>query len=158
MADLHKPGTLERTIALSEIHATLGAYAIAARDSSSLEEKLANLTPGAEVDLPTGLHMKFKDFFTGNPGNRDRYFRHHVTSVTVKFTSEDTAEAVSQIFAITGQAAPDHWGEWRDTLVRVESGRWLIKEKIIVVDNWDPKGWYASAFGEMKHRDRDGSK
>lgn len=158
MADLNKPGSIERTIALSEIHATLGAYAVAARDSSSLEEKLENLMPGAEVDLPTGLRMKFKDFFTGNPGNRDRYFRHHVTSVAVKFTHEDKAEATSQIVAFTGQARPDHWGEWRDTLVKAESGRWLISEKIIIVDNWDPKGWYAGAFGAMKHRDRDGPK
>ncbi|KAF2164281.1 hypothetical protein M409DRAFT_56569 [Zasmidium cellare ATCC 36951] len=154
MGDLNEPGIIERAIALAEIHATLGAYAVAARDSSSLEEKLDTLTPDAEIDLPTGLRMRFADFFTGNPGNRDRYFRHHVTSVAVRFTGKDTAEAISQIFAITGQATPDHWGEWRDTLVKVESGRWLIKEKIIVVDNWDPKGWYAGAFGSQTHRDR----
>lgn len=154
MLDLNKPGTIERAIALAEIHATLGAYAIAARNSSSLEEKLYSLTPDAEIDLPTGLRMRFADFFTGDPGNLDPYFRHHVTSVAVKFTDENTAEATSQVFAMTGKSSCDHWGEWRDTLVNVESGRWLIKEKIIVVDSWDPKGWYAGAFGGLKHRDR----
>lgn len=39
--------------------------------------------------------------------------------------------------------------QWQDIMVRGETGRWWIAEKRLVVDGWDPKGWYAMMFDQV---------
>lgn len=81
-------------------------------------------------------------------GKEAKYYRHHLTSVDIEFVSEGEAKVVSQLFVITHMSTHDHWGEWQDRIVRQEDGRWLIVEKTLIVDGYDPKGWYAETYGE----------
>jgi len=69
------------------------------------------------------------------------FIRHHVNSVQVEVEGEDGARAASYFFAIT-ERGPDHWGRYRDRLVR-RDGRWLFAERKVRVDGRAEGGWSA---------------
>jgi hypothetical protein len=43
---------------------------------------------------------------------------------------------------------PDHWGRWDDIVSRKSDGKWLCKQKTVVVDGLDPEGWLAKSLGD----------
>jgi uncharacterized protein (TIGR02246 family) len=69
------------------------------------------------------------------------YIRHHVTSVRIDIESADSARAASYFLALTARG-PDHWGRYRDRLVR-RGERWLFQERQVLVDGRAPDGWAA---------------
>lgn len=69
------------------------------------------------------------------------YIRHHVSSVRIDLESADRATAASYFLAIT-ERGPDHWGRYRDELVRVGE-RWLFKRRRVRVDGHAPNSWRA---------------
>ena len=71
--------------------------------------------------------------------------RHHVSSVYVTFPTPDEARATSYFLAVTA-AGPDHWGRYRDRLVRVDD-RWLFARRAATVDGWAPGSWAAQGRG-----------
>ena len=71
--------------------------------------------------------------------------RHHVSSLRVDFSSPADARATSYFLAITA-AGPDHWGRYRDHLVRV-GDRWLFARRAATVDGWAPGSWAAQRRG-----------
>ena len=71
--------------------------------------------------------------------------RHHVSSLRVDFPSRTDARATSYFLAITA-AGPDHWGRYRDHLVRV-GDRWLFARRAAMVDGWAPGSWAAQRRG-----------
>ncbi|HJQ82688.1 MAG TPA: nuclear transport factor 2 family protein [Candidatus Binatia bacterium] len=58
--------------------------------------------------------------------------RHHVSSVLVTMETPDAATADSYFLAVT-ERGPDHWGRYRDRLVRRE-GRWVFQHRRVRVD------------------------
>jgi hypothetical protein len=62
--------------------------------------------------------------------------RHHTSSVFVEVESDDRARAVSYFAAFSSQG-PDHWGVYRDTLVR-DGERWLFASRTVVLEGAAP--------------------
>jgi len=60
------------------------------------------------------------------------FIRHHVNSILIDVISDDEARAACYFFAIT-QNGPDHWGRYRDRLVRV-GDRWLFAHRRVRLD------------------------
>ena len=58
--------------------------------------------------------------------------RHHVSSLTIDVTGPEAATAASYFLVMTDRG-PDHWGRYRDRLVRV-GGRWLFQDRRARVD------------------------
>jgi hypothetical protein len=67
--------------------------------------------------------------------------RHHVSSLRVDFPSQTEARATSYFLAITA-LGPDHWGRYRDRVVRV-GDEWLFARRAAAVDGWAPGSWAA---------------
>ncbi|KAJ9645041.1 hypothetical protein H2204_001503 [Knufia peltigerae] len=150
MAYLNKPGTLERTIALSEIQAVLHRYAVLARDNAAWDQMALLLTKDGLYRLPNGTVVKPSEMSTVVQGQEAKYIRHHITSIDVHFTSDNEARSIALYLAVTDKSAPDHWGQWEDVFRRTEDGAWLIADRSIVVDGCDPKGWFGTTYGVPK--------
>jgi hypothetical protein len=58
--------------------------------------------------------------------------RHHVSSVIIELTGTNSAKATSYFLAMHG-AGPDHWGVYRDELVRLGE-EWLFSRRIVKVE------------------------
>lgn len=58
--------------------------------------------------------------------------RHHVSSVFVEPVDADHANARSYFLLVSGNG-PDHWGRYRDTLVRVD-GVWRFTHRRVYVE------------------------
>jgi uncharacterized protein (TIGR02246 family) len=58
--------------------------------------------------------------------------RHHVSSVTIAFEDAWTATAESYFLAVV-ESGPDHWGRYRDRLVRRDD-QWLLAHRRVRVD------------------------
>jgi hypothetical protein len=58
--------------------------------------------------------------------------RHHVSSVVIELTGPDTATATSYFLALSG-AGPDHWGLYRDELIR-QGQDWLFARRTVTVE------------------------
>jgi SnoaL-like protein len=71
--------------------------------------------------------------------------RHHVSSLRVDFPSRTEARATSYFLAITA-LGPDHWGRYRDRLVRV-GDEWRFARRAAAVDGWAPGSWAAQRRG-----------
>jgi len=65
--------------------------------------------------------------------------RHHTSSLRMDFASPDDATTTSYFLAITA-AGPDHWGVYRDRLVRVDD-RWLFERREAIPEGHAPGGW-----------------
>lgn len=68
--------------------------------------------------------------------------RHHVSSQHVSLESGGAARATSYFVAM-GPTGPDHWGVYRDRLVRT-GGVWLFAERRVTIEGADPGGWVGS--------------
>jgi SnoaL-like domain len=69
------------------------------------------------------------------------YIRHHLSSLTIDVHGPDAASAHSYFLAITARG-PDHWGRYRDQLVRVGE-RWLFRHRRVRPDGHAPGSWRA---------------
>lgn len=147
MVDLNQPGSIERTVALMEIHTILNRYAGMARDKVDFT-KLAKacFRPDGFFRLPNGHAVKPIEMSAVVQDGEAKYIRHHITGINVHFESETEARTMAQFIAITDQAVPDHWGHWEDIFTRSEDGAWLIFDRKLVIDSQDPKGWFAAKY------------
>lgn len=71
--------------------------------------------------------------------------RHHVSSLRIDLVSRDEARATCYFLAVTA-AGPDHWGTYRDRLVRIGSG-WRFAERIATVEGAAAGSWAAERLG-----------
>jgi hypothetical protein len=62
--------------------------------------------------------------------------RHHTSSVAIEVESADTAKAMSYFCAFAA-AGPDHWGTYRDVLVR-EDDVWRFASRIVTLEGAVP--------------------
>jgi SnoaL-like protein len=70
------------------------------------------------------------------------YIRHHTSSLSIDVLGPDEASAKSYFLAITDRG-PDHWGRYRDLLVRV-GDRWLFRHRSVRPDGHSPSSWRAT--------------
>jgi len=68
--------------------------------------------------------------------------RHHVSSLRIDVHGPDTASAASYFLALT-ERGPDHWGRYRDRLVRVRE-QWLVQHRRVRRDGYAPNSWVAT--------------
>jgi hypothetical protein len=72
-------------------------------------------------------------------GPLPKLIRHHVTSRQVELDGEK-GQSSSYFIALT-ETGPDHWGRYRDELVRVD-GEWLFARRTFSVDGFMPSSWW----------------
>lgn len=127
-------------IAREEIRDTLARYAQYA--DSGLFDQLAQLFAADGVMAIDGREpmqgpAAIRDFLGATRSRiaataQRPYIRHHVSSIVIEIHSPDTATASSYFLAIT-QNGPDHWGRYRDELVRKDD-RWLFTKRRVRLD------------------------
>jgi ketosteroid isomerase-like protein len=71
--------------------------------------------------------------------------RHHVSSIRVRTRADDELVADSYFLAVT-DSGPDHWGRYRDIIVRTGEG-WLFASRTVVHE-----GSNAGSFVEVLPR------
>lgn len=128
------------------IHAVVHRYAHNGREGVDLADMLPLFTAAAGAVLPDGTRVPITSLTDVLKGEEAKYIRHHLTTVDVTWTGEDSAQVESQFIAITNEASPDHWGCWRDVFVRTSDQSWQISERAIVVDGGDPTGWFMRMY------------
>jgi hypothetical protein len=70
------------------------------------------------------------------------YIRHHVSSIVIDLQDATHATASSYFLAIT-EHGPDHWGRYRDQLVRI-GDRWLFRHRRVRADGHSQHSWRAT--------------
>jgi len=145
---------LSFTVARAEdralILAVVNRYAFNAReglfDPNNDAVDIGDMTPlfsdDATIVLPTGQEVPAIELGNVVQGEEASYIRHHVTTVDIRFDGEDSAEVFTSFFANTDEAAPDHWGHWRDEFRRLSDGSWRIHRRAIVPEGGAPGGWF----------------
>lgn len=147
MSTLTRPGSIERTIALSEIQAVLNAYCTLARENADWDKIASLFTVDAKFRFGPGgsIVVRPAEISAVVGEGEAAYIRHHLTSWHVIFKSDAEANVQSQFLAITNQApvgSLDHWGRWEDTFVK-EGNAWMIKDRLVVGEGAYPSGWLA---------------
>ncbi|KAB8264197.1 hypothetical protein BDV32DRAFT_118237 [Aspergillus pseudonomiae] len=146
MTNLNKPSTIERTIAITEIHQVLHRYCILARENAPFHEMKDLFLPDGIFRLPNGTAVAPQDMGNVVQGKPPQMIRHHITSIDVQFVGPRNASTKSLFLAMTHRSRIDHWGYWQDDFQLDEQGNWLIAERMIVVEGQDPAGWYADTY------------
>jgi len=110
-------------------------------DSGRLERLAALFTEqchydmGGEllVDRPAILRQgeRVRAMFRDAPNIGGRV-RHHMTPGSIEFVSATEAK-VTSYFITMGHSGPDHWGIYRDVVVRVD-GQWLFARRVVTVE------------------------
>ena len=67
--------------------------------------------------------------------------RHFTSTVVVDMTGPDRASVRAYFQVLTGEGL-DHWGTYRDVLVR-EGDRWVFSRREVRLDGMVPDGWAA---------------
>lgn len=83
---------------------------------------------------------------------RPRFMRHNITSHRVRMVDRSSASADTYFIAVTDHG-PDHWGRYRDTVVRLD-GVWCFADRAVIVEGHATPSWYAgrAAAGEAARR------
>lgn len=147
MTALNQPGSLERTVALSEIQVVLNTYCTLARENADWDQMATLFTADAKFRFgPDGsIVVQPSQLSAVVGGGEAAFIRHHLTSWRATFTSDTEARVESQFLAITNQAplgSLDHWGRWEDIFVKVGAA-WVIKDRLVIGEGAHPDGWLA---------------
>ncbi|GEE00796.1 hypothetical protein nbrc107696_45340 [Gordonia spumicola] len=129
------------------ITAVMHRYCNMARENADFAGMSVIYTDDARITLPDGTEVGAVEMAEVVKGGGPTFIRHHATTLDIVFRGADAADVVTMYIAITDQAAPDHWGEWRDHFVKQADGRWLIDRRVICVDGAAPAGWCAAVYG-----------
>jgi hypothetical protein len=70
------------------------------------------------------------------------YIRHHVSSISITVQDAAHATASSYFLAVT-ERGPDHWGRYRDRLLR-SGNRWLFQHRHVRPDGHSQNSWRAT--------------
>lgn len=133
---------LEELLAREMIRDTIARYAHCA-DGGRFDEMVQLFTEDGVMDVDGREPIRGREailaFLTETKATlRERaagersFIRHHVNSIRVDVLGAASAEAASYFFAIT-QRGPDHWGRYRDRLVR-QGDRWLFVQRRVRLD------------------------
>jgi ketosteroid isomerase-like protein len=72
---------------------------------------------------------------------RSFFVRHFVTNLRFVTLEPDRAETTAYFLVLTPEG-PDHWGRYRDVLVRRDD-RWLFEHRLAAVDAGVSGSWFA---------------
>ncbi|KAF2869354.1 hypothetical protein BDV95DRAFT_608912 [Massariosphaeria phaeospora] len=134
------------------IHALIHRYASLARETTDASLTTPLFEASGTINLPDGRSFApghINDIAAQSSGGAPKLLRHNVTTVDIQFVSPEEAHCQTYIIACTDVKMPDHWGRWDDVVRRQEDGRWLFKEKNILVDGMDPEGWLFQSLGSL---------
>ncbi len=132
------------------IRDTVVRYAHCA-DGGRFEEMVELFTEDGVLEIegrePLRGRDAIRDFLTGTRTSLATtlarpFIRHHVSSLQIDLDGPDEARAASYFLAIT-ERGPDHWGRYRDQLVRAGE-RWLFRRRRVRPDGHAPGSWRAS--------------
>lgn len=137
-------------VARERIRDTLARYAHCA-DTGRFAELVVLFTEDGVLEIDGRPPLQGRDaietFLTGTKSNLATtlarpLIRHHVSSVRIEVHSPDAASAASYFLAIT-ERGPDHWGRYRDRLVRV-GDQWLFRHRRVRPDGHASNSWVAT--------------
>ena len=74
------------------------------------------------------------------------YMRHHLTTAHVELSSDQQASSDSYFLNVTN-CGLDHWGRWRDTFARDDTGQWHFTSRTITVEGSVDGSWFTTASG-----------
>ena len=134
----------EEATARTLILALLYRYASLARENGDYTQISKLFQLGGTVRFPDGRELPPSQLGEITRDNGPKYLRHHLTTIDIQFVSPEEAHCQSYVIAATDKKVPDHWGQWNDVVRKQEDGRWLFKEKAVLVGGMDPEGWLAS--------------
>jgi hypothetical protein len=77
-----------------------------------------------------------------------RAVRHHLSMPAIELGDDETATSVTYFTAFNAEA-PDHWGAYRDRLVKIE-GAWRFQERVVEVLGSEPSGWVGSGGADLR--------
>lgn len=138
------PAALEDRLAAGEL---LDRYPFLV-DQGRYEDLAQLFTPDGVIEGPVGEPGQGRDgitrFFQASAtrvveGPLPRLMRHHLTSRTIEL-SGDEGSACSYFVAFT-EGGPDHWGRYRDKLVKAD-GEWRFRRRLLTVDGFAPGSWW----------------
>lgn len=117
-------------------------------DTGKVERMLELFMPDATME-PTGDPVchgreEIAAFFTQAGESIRRHMatpslRHHLASIHIELPTPTEARTTSYFLAVT-EAGPDHWGRYRDTLVR-DGDQWRIAHRLLQLEGRSPGGW-----------------
>jgi len=122
-------------------------------DAGRFDDMLALFTDDATVTVDTTSYDGrdgIRRLFTEAAGPTPELVR-HFTSTHVIDVDGDRATARCYFQVLTSNGL-DHWGRYRDGLVRVD-GRWRFARREVRVDGMTPGGWAASRLAHQRHDD-----
>ncbi|MFW6775054.1 nuclear transport factor 2 family protein [Nocardioides sp. CPCC 205120] len=128
------------------IAAVMHRYCNMAREKADFDGMAVLYTDDATIRFPDGVTVGPRDMAGVVKGQEPTFIRHNATTLDITFDG-DEADVLTMYIAITDEAAPDHWGCWRDRFVKQRDGRWLIRDRSIVVEGAAPGGWLARQYG-----------
>jgi hypothetical protein len=135
------------------IRDTLARYAHYA-DAGRFRELVALFTEDGVLEIdgrpPLQGRAAIETFLTGTRSDlrenlSQPFIRHHLSSVRIDLHGADTASAASYFLAIT-ERGPDHWGRYRDRLVRA-GDLWLFHQRRVRPDGHARDSWVATRRG-----------
>lgn len=99
------------------------------------ENVIAYLQSAINIELPDNT-------------SRPKFMRHNITTHRVRMTDGSSAKADTYFMAVT-DVGPDHWGRYRDDVVRTAEG-WRFGHRAVIVEGYGGASWYAAraAAGE----------
>lgn len=129
------------------IRATISRYAHCA-DSGRFDDLVNLFAVDGMLEIagrdPIGGREAIRAFLTGTKSQLAAsttrpLIRHHVSSIDIVAVDRDRATARSYFFVIT-ERGPDHWGRYRDELVRVDA-LWLFQRRLVRPEGHAPGSW-----------------
>ncbi|KIY00990.1 uncharacterized protein Z520_03656 [Fonsecaea multimorphosa CBS 102226] len=147
MDSFNAPGSIARAVAKSEIEGLFHRYAVLATEAPSVEKMSTLFREDAVYRLPNGNAVAPAQLLQVLRGGSPAFIRHHITSIDIEFVSPSEARTQAFFFSITDMSSFDHWGLWKDIVIKGGDGKWLIADRTIVVQGQDPKGWYQKTYG-----------
>jgi hypothetical protein len=110
-------------------------------DSGRLDELVDLFTADARFETNGGAHQgveEIREFFDATvvafTGSDILPGRHHLSSILIEPGEEGTASTYA-CFIWMGRKGPDHWGTYRDEVVRVD-GDWKFRRRRLTVEGW----------------------
>jgi hypothetical protein len=138
---------LWEVIAREHIRATINRYAHCA-DTGRFDDLVNLFAPDGSLEIagrdPLVGRGAIRAFLTGTKADlaastSHPLIRHHVASIDIDVHDRDRATARSYFFVIT-ERGPDHWGRYRDDLVRRDE-LWLFQRRVVRPEGHAPGSW-----------------
>jgi uncharacterized protein (TIGR02246 family) len=113
-------------------------------DSGQLDQMLGLFIDDATLTVDGTSYQgvaEIRSLFEAAVGPAPQRIRHHTSTLVVDVAADDaTAQCYFQVLTDAGL---DHWGRYRDRLVRVDGG-WRFARRDVRVEGMTRGGWAAS--------------